>query len=73
MTVIKLPTASQSYVQVRKSRRAWLIQIVTPVEGGKPICTTVASCPDEESAIHHGKDTARMMQRPFKSPRRGDA
>jgi hypothetical protein len=73
MTVVKLPSASPSYVRVRKSRRAWLIQIVTPCEGGKPLYTTVATCPDEQSAIYHGKDTARRMQRPFKAPLGGEA
>lgn len=73
MNVIRLPTAPMTFIRVRKSRKAWLVQIVTPCETGKPLCTTVASSLDAETAINYGKETARRMQRPFYTGKVGDA
>lgn len=67
MSVIKLPTAPGTFIQLRKCRNNWLVQIVTPCEGAKPLCTTIASSPDAQSAIDYGRETALRMQRPFKT------
>jgi hypothetical protein len=67
MNVVILPTAPKTFIQVRKGRRNWLVQIVTPCEGERPLCTTIASSPDAQSAIEYGRETAQRMQRPFKT------
>ncbi len=67
MNVVRLPTAPKTFIRVRKSRRNWLVQIVTPCEGENPLCTTIASSPDAQTAIDYGRETARRMQRPFKT------
>jgi hypothetical protein len=73
MTVVRLPTAPKTFIRVKKGHKSWLIQIVTPCETGKPLCTTVASSPDAETAIEYGKETAHRMQRPFHAGKAGAA
>lgn len=64
--VIRLPTASTSYFTIRKTARGWAVQIVTPIEGLRPLRTTLAVYADRDGAIAYGRNHAALIHRPFK-------
>jgi hypothetical protein len=67
-TVPRLPTAATTYIRVRCFARQWCVDIVTPVGGGKPFATTVASSPSRTAAIDYGRHVGAQMQRPVRLP-----
>lgn len=67
--VTKLPSAAVSYYTVNKRGKGWVVVLVTPIEGMKPIKTALYASADREAAIAHGKQVAGRMLRPFKESR----
>ena len=68
--VIHLPTRAASYYTIRVSGRAWAVDLVTPVEGQRPLRTRLARFALRQEAIAHGRDAAKRTQRPFKLSRK---
>ena len=66
MSVTTLPTASPSFITVRKFRAAYCVDLVTPIDGMKPIRTTLAMFAREEAAIENATLVAGQMKRPLK-------
>lgn len=60
-------TQRSSHIAVRKSRRGWEVEIVTPVPGRKPLRTSVAARNCEAIAYDYAKQTANRMGLPFKT------
>ena len=69
-TVIGLPTAATSFYRVRRygSGRRWFVELVTPIEGGKPLVTRITSTPHRATAIEHAEQLGRRMHRPVRLP-----
>ena len=64
--IVKLPTAAESYITIRKAGAAWHVQIVTPCGSMPALRTTVEVCANSDIAAARGVDIAAMMKRPFK-------
>lgn len=64
--VIPLPTRATSYYTIRVSGRAWAVDLVTPIEGQRPLRTRLARFGTRIEAIAHGRDAAARTHRPFK-------
>lgn len=73
MSVVRLPTAAESFVRARKGRGEWLIEIITPCGNSKPLKTTIERWSNAETAIQRGREIARVRQRPFKIMKGGAA
>lgn len=68
-TITKLPTATKSFIAVRKAGRVWVVEIVTPCEGAKPLRTAVMRASDLSDAVAYAKSSAARMHRPLKLPK----
>lgn len=64
--VTKLPTASPSYVTVRKRGGGWDVMLVTPCPG-RAIKTRLISTSDEAMAYEQARETAARIFRPFRA------
>lgn len=67
--VTKLPTATTSYITVRKNRGEWDVILATPAPG-KALRTRLYSMSDKDMAYHMGQKTAARLFRPFKAKER---
>jgi len=63
--VNRTPSASPSYLTVRRDGRRWAVQIVTPAPG-RAIRTTIAFCGSRNEAIEYGQSQAAAIGRQFK-------
>lgn len=66
--VVKLPTASPTRVEVRRAGKAWAVQLVTPVDGGKPIRTTISRSNNFDMASNYAKGVGNDIKRPVRLP-----
>ena len=67
--IISLPTAAPSYIAVRKAGRRYKVDLVTPIETGRKIRTTLASTSSLAAAIRYAEETGLRMKRPVRLPR----
>ena len=69
--VIRLPTASRTYIRVRRTGRLWAIDLVTPCPwpGSRPQISTIARAKSREAAVAYAVDTDKRMKRPVKLPK----
>lgn len=66
--IVRLPTAATSYYRVRRSGKAWAVELVTPGPG-KLIASVLARSPSREAAIEYAKAVGAKLQRPVRLPR----
>ena len=69
--VIRLPTASRTYIRVRRTGRLWAIDLVTPCPwlGSRPQSSTIARAKSREAAVAYAVETGERMKRPVKLPK----
>jgi len=63
--VTRLPTASETFITIRKARGGWAVVLETPCPG-EPLRTALYRAADRETAFAKGQEVAARMQRPFK-------
>jgi hypothetical protein len=67
--VVRLPTASLSYIRIRRAGKAWSVDLVTPCDGGKSIATALCRSSSLEAAVEYAKATGLRIHRPVRLPR----
>lgn len=68
--VVQLQTRAQGqHVAVRASGRAWAVVLVTPIDGSRPLRTTLARFSCADVAAGYGEHVAAKLRRPFKAGR----
>lgn len=55
------------HLAIKRSGRAWLIDLVTPVTGHRAERTSLARTATRARAIEEGRRMAARMERPFKA------
>lgn len=70
--VVRLPSASESYITIRKSKTIWCIDLVTPA-GPKSFKTTLERHASMPTALARAEAIGQQMRRPVKLPMKGGA
>ncbi|MFC3725458.1 hypothetical protein [Neoaquamicrobium sediminum] len=67
-SVTKLPTASASYITVRRGGRLWRVVLETPCGRKQPLRTFLAGFGSAYEAADYARQTANRMHRPLRLP-----
>lgn len=66
--VVQLPSASPSFVRVRKAGSLWSVDLETPCPG-RALRTRLRRFMDREAAIAFATETADSLKRPVRFPK----